>query len=97
MLAAIGWAVFGYFVGGITGVLALALVASRKDEQIAMLAGSNKRLLGDCATASVRIVELERDLAATRVERDHWHTEAAKVIDVFVGEPWESKAPGECG
>ena len=92
MFYAIGWSALGFVLGGCVGVFAMALVASgQRDAKVAMLAGSNKRLLGDRATAAVRIVELERDVAVAEKDRDHWRTESMKVVDVFVGAPWEEK------
>ena len=80
MFYGIGLVVLGGIVGGFMGALAVAIVASEKDRKVAMLAASNKRLLGDCVTAAMRIVELEREIAAANEERDNWRVEASKVV-----------------
>ena len=97
MLTTIGWAALGFFIGGLAGMFSITLVASKNVQRIAMLESANVRLIADVATASVNNVQLERDVVRLRGERDKWHAESMKVIDVFVGPTWRDKMPGEAG
>ena len=72
MLTTIGWAVLGFFVGGLAGMFSISLVASKNVQRIAMLERANTRLLADVAAASVNNVQLERRLKRAEFECTEW-------------------------
>ena len=88
MLATITF-IAGLFIGAVVGVTAIAITAARRTDRIALVEKANARLLGDLATACERNVEMARDLAEAKSERDAWRKETMK------DGSWQDTLPGE--